>query len=447
MGGSTGTAGTSAASGSGGVSSVLGGVPLAGTTSNTAGTTAPRTGGASSGGTTSLGSSSTASLLPITGLAVFTKSRSYAAEGALVLSMRIDNKASQAVDLSAVTLRYWYQEEELGSSLVLDAGYVSIGLSGKGTVGGATVVPVSPASSGADHYIELSFTGTLAPYGDKNLNDQFTLMLTLHNPGYAGRVDVINDYSDNGGALGTNDKITLHSGGALVWGTPPGSPDHPDGGVDARPDVGVDAWPDVGAAPDGSQISTVTFSAGVAEGAMSGYGWVAMGDKDIVSSPTCGPSNTPITARAPCLASSTNWDSANALCISATIPALPVAPFTSDYDLNWGIQLGVNVSEPVGPIGRNYSTLTFNLTGTPQTTCWAVVHRAGDAPGTAYCAPVTSGTAVSITSFNTSCWNGTGPNLTAADTPKIDKIGLQVTSTSSEINVNNLCITSIVFGN
>lgn len=193
----------------------------------------------------------------------------------------------------------------------------------------------------------------------------------------------------------------------------------------------------------------MTFSAAEARGAMSGYGWVAMGEKDIVTSPTCGPSHAPITPSASCSFASTNWGSTSALCVSATIPALSSAPTATEYTENWGIRFGVNASasDPLSPIGEAFSSITFNLTGSPQTGLRAFVHRAGDTPGVSYCALVTSGKPIVLTSFNTSCWNGTGTSLTAADAPKIDKIGLEVTSTLSEINVNNLCITSIVFGN
>lgn len=229
------------------------------------------------------------------------------------------------------------------------------------------------------------------------------------------------------------------------------------GGSDARPDT-MDAMaadtartpdtntPDTAQMPDVSALYNVTFNAGVAKGAMSGYGWVTMGALDVVTSPTCGSSHAPITSVNTCLATQTNWESSNALCVSGTIPALPENPTSTDYSDNWGMQLGANASDPIGALGKSYSTITLYFTGSPQTGLRATVHRTGDPIGTTYCSLVTSGTAMALTSFNTSCWNNSGISLTSADLPKIDKVGLEVVSGQTEITVSKLCLTSIVFG-
>jgi hypothetical protein len=227
-------------------------------------------------------------------------------------------------------------------------------------------------------------------------------------------------------------------------GVPDGRPDTMDAPDAARsPDTRT---PDTAPLPDVSAVYTVTFNAGVAKGAMSGYGWVTMGALDIVTSPTCGSSNAPITSANTCLATQTNWESSNALCVSGTIPALPANPTSTDYSDNWGMQLGANASDPIGALGKTYSTITLNFTGSPQAGLRATVHRTGDPVGTTYCSLVTSGTPMALTSFNTSCWNNSGTSLTTADLPKIDKVGLEVVSTQAEITVSKLCLTSIVFG-
>ena len=82
-------------------------------------------------------------------------------------------------------------------------------------------VAASPAAPGADHYFELSFTGTLAAKGDSSQNDQFNVRVTAHTGNYQGAVDVTNDYSYNAGALGYNDKIALYGNGKLIWGVAP----------------------------------------------------------------------------------------------------------------------------------------------------------------------------------------------------------------------------------
>jgi hypothetical protein len=156
--------------------------------------------------------------------------------GQIAFSLRIDNKTAQAVDMSTVTLRYWYQDEGLGTSLVMVANYVSIGYSNLGKVTDGKAAAVSPSKTGADHYIELSFSGTLAAKGDSKTNDQFTANVTMHTASYLGAVDLTNDYSYNEGATGYNEKITLHdSNGKVIWGTAPST-----GSAVPTPDAGAD---------------------------------------------------------------------------------------------------------------------------------------------------------------------------------------------------------------
>ncbi len=143
--------------------------------------------------------------------------------GKIALTLRIDNKTSSSVDMTAVFLRYWYQDEGLGTTLVYANDYVKIGYSVAATVTGKAVAAPSPVA-GADHYFELSFTGTLAAQGDKAQNDQFTIHVTAHTANYAGAVDITNDYSyDNGAEALYEKKITLHdNSGKVIWGTAPG---------------------------------------------------------------------------------------------------------------------------------------------------------------------------------------------------------------------------------
>ena len=163
---------------------------------------------------------------PTSGLQVWVTQKTTGATGQISLNLQIDNKTSQIVDMSTVRLRYWYQDEGLGTAVQLAASYASIGYSntnlGKVTSGIAVANP-SPAA-GADHYLELSFSGTLAAQGDKATNDQFNFMVTLHTANYQGAVDVTNDYSYDNGAAGVYEqKITLYDqSGKLIWGVEPG---------------------------------------------------------------------------------------------------------------------------------------------------------------------------------------------------------------------------------
>jgi hypothetical protein len=188
-----------------------------------------------------------------------------------------------------------------------------------------------------------------------------------------------------------------------------------------------------------------TFLYGEATGPITGLGWIALGALDWVTDPTCGYYVAPITKTSPCL-DTTNWNSPTALCISATIPALPAIPLQADYDSNWGVQIGVNATiTPGEPIGRAYSTIAMSFSGSPTAGLRIELHRAGDSEATTYCANNT-GAPIPLTTFNTACWDNTGTAFTATDAPLIDKVGVQVSSTLAAITVANLCLNSITFG-
>jgi hypothetical protein len=198
------------------------------------GTTSISTGGTGSTGGTTGGATSTSTVPPpANGLGVYAKGIT-SGNGAIIIDVRIDNKTAQPVDMSAVTMRYWYQEESLGTSLVFDSNYVSIGYSMEGKVTAAKAF-TSSSGAGADHYLEFSMTGTLAAQGDSKQNDQFNIKVTVHTSSWSGKVDTTNDYSYDAGAIGYNEKITLHSGGKVIWGTAPGD----GGGGTLTPDAGA----------------------------------------------------------------------------------------------------------------------------------------------------------------------------------------------------------------
>lgn len=193
----------------------------------------------------------------------------------------------------------------------------------------------------------------------------------------------------------------------------------------------------------------VCFKDGKAEGAMTGYGWVALGMLDTLTDPTCDTDKHAIDSAHACT-TTTNWNSSDSLCITGNIPALPAMPFQSDYENNWGIQIGVNTSEPPGTtLGKSHASMAITVSGSPSTGLRAVVHVKGEPAGQAYCAELTSGQAIPMSKFNLECWNGdaAAPSkaLAAENIPNIDKIGIQVSSTATQIPVANLCLRSIAF--
>jgi hypothetical protein len=171
---------------------------------------------------------------------------------------------------------------------------------------------------------------------------------------------------------------------------------------------------------------------------LNGYGWVALAPRATLTSPTCN--GSPITATAPCM-SNMRWASDQGLCVSGSIPALSS---TADYDQNWGIEVGVNATDPAGGgLGRSYNVIFIYTTGAPTTGIRLIVHRKGDPESITYCVAFSSGTRIPFTSFNTRCWDGSGTFLTEADVPTIDKMALLIASGETQVAVSELCFSSI----
>jgi hypothetical protein len=213
-----------------------------------------------------------------------------------------------------------------------------------------------------------------------------------------------------------------------------------------------------GSSTAAANSDTVTFAAGKgANGPMSGYGWVALGAQDSLSSPVCdatgatpaGGATDEITTAKPCpeVGGKTKWSSDTALCISGKVPIV----VNDDYTNNWGAQIGVNTSDPAGDvITKTYSSVTFNYENAPVGVVMrAEIHKKGDDPGTTYCATATPGKALLFSTFSKTCWDGKPANCTfVADggPAGIDKVGLQVSAdTNSAYTLTDLCLKSIEF--
>jgi hypothetical protein len=195
---------------------------------------------------------------------------------------------------------------------------------------------------------------------------------------------------------------------------------------------------------------------GKAVGVMSGFGFVSLGALDSVSSPSCdnsesgGSASATITKATPCQGV-TKWKSSDGVCVSGAIPALPGSPVQADYDNNWGIQVGFDASAPagqtIGTIASSFKSITLTVSGAPQTGLRAEIHRLHDPNEVTYCANMTSGKSIALSAFSTQCYGGSSDvKLKEDDLPNIDKVGVQVSSGSTAISVDNLCLTRVVFG-
>jgi hypothetical protein len=214
----------------------------------------------------------------------------------------------------------------------------------------------------------------------------------------------------------------------------------------------------------------VNFCDGKAQGVLAGYAYIALGAADAATAPVCAEDPNDLTVTrlitAPpagsCDAAGktcpttghTVWNATDKLCITGSIPKV----VGGDYKGNWGLQIGVNTKDPpatdsTGTLGKTYTHMTFTTTGTVEptnTAIRAVIHLVDMAcDADPYCATMSaSGKAMTLTSFNTECWGPTtaAKTLTAADIPNIDKIGIQISSdTTNNYTVTDFCLTGIQF--
>jgi hypothetical protein len=245
--------------------------------------------------------------------------------------------------------------------------------------------------------------------------------------------------------------------------------------------VGCGSGSGGGTGGTGGSPDQVTFKDGKAQGPLTGYAYIALGIQNVATSPLCEDDpNDPndvanprqITAPDPNTCDKPNatcpttgrtvWNSPSALCITGTIPKVQGTDYTSD----WGLQIAMNSSSPPADssgnghtLGTTYSTITYDITPeaiTPTNNAVrAVIHLVSqqcyDNP---YCATIpASGAVLTLTDFNTECWNGPACTTTAClqlkatDVPNIDKVGVQISSDTGNVyTVNNFCLNSITFG-
>ncbi|WP_218030970.1 cellulase family glycosylhydrolase [Dictyobacter aurantiacus] len=128
--------------------------------------------------------------------------------------VEVVNKGQSAINLSDVTIRYWYTIDS-NQSQTFNCDYSGIGC---GNISGK-FVPVSGRTN-ADYYVEIGFTsgaGSLAAGATSpEIQDRF-------NKNDWSNYNQANDYSYNGSQLSyaPAPKITAYYQGHLIWGTEP----------------------------------------------------------------------------------------------------------------------------------------------------------------------------------------------------------------------------------
>lgn len=127
--------------------------------------------------------------------------------------LKLVNGGSSTVDLSKVTIRYWFTGESSSAGYQTFCDWAQLGCSTVKT----SVSAVSPSRTGADHYLEVGFTsGSLAVGADSG-----ELQLRMAKSDWSN-FDESDDYSRGANSSYADAaKVTVYVAGTLVWGTEP----------------------------------------------------------------------------------------------------------------------------------------------------------------------------------------------------------------------------------
>ncbi|MGW3631173.1 glycoside hydrolase family 6 protein [Streptomyces sp. NPDC005122] len=127
--------------------------------------------------------------------------------------LKLVNGGAATVDLSKVTIRYWFTGESTSAGYQTFCDWAQLGCS---TVK-ESVSAVSPSRTGADHYLEVGFTsGSLAAGADSG-----DLQLRMAKSDWSN-FDESDDYSRGANSSYADAaKVTVYVAGTLVWGTEP----------------------------------------------------------------------------------------------------------------------------------------------------------------------------------------------------------------------------------
>ncbi|NYI04510.1 cellulase family glycosylhydrolase [Allostreptomyces psammosilenae] len=149
---------------------------------------------------------------PAGGVTVRYKNNNTSATGNQIRpSLQVVNTGTTALDLSTVKLRYYFTRDG-ATGLGFACDWAQIGCA---RVTG-TFHNVTPAAPGADGYLELSLTGTLAPGASTG-----DIQVRVNKSDWSN-FNEADDYSrGTNTAYADSTRVTAHIGGTLAWGTVP----------------------------------------------------------------------------------------------------------------------------------------------------------------------------------------------------------------------------------
>ncbi|WP_328891401.1 glycoside hydrolase family 48 protein [Streptomyces sp. NBC_00316] len=140
---------------------------------------------------------------------------SSATDNQIRLGLQIVNTGSAPVDLSTVKVRYWFSSETGASTFSTYCDYAALGSSNISH----TVVTVSSPKTGADHYLEVGFTGGAGSLAAGASTGEVQLRLNKSDWSNFNEAD---DYSRaTNTAYADAPRLAAYVGSALAWGVEP----------------------------------------------------------------------------------------------------------------------------------------------------------------------------------------------------------------------------------
>ena len=134
----------------------------------------------------------------------------------VTLGLQVENTGDAALDLTTVTLRYWFTNDYGSGGLDSRCNYVPAPLDCSKVR--RAVGTVEPARVGGDRYLELAFTSGTLPAGGSTGGIQ----VQVFRSGGSGPFDQTDDFSHTTrSSLGDAPNVTLYVDGNLAWGTEP----------------------------------------------------------------------------------------------------------------------------------------------------------------------------------------------------------------------------------
>ncbi|GAA0260388.1 glycoside hydrolase family 9 protein [Saccharothrix mutabilis subsp. mutabilis] len=128
-------------------------------------------------------------------------------------TLNLVNRGATAVGLDTVTLRYWFTGDATNANYQVFCDWAVVGCANVR----ATVVKLATARTGADAYLQVTFTGGTLNAGAQTGDIQLRVAKSDWS-----QFDQTNDHSYRVSATLTDfDRVTAHAGGALTWGVEP----------------------------------------------------------------------------------------------------------------------------------------------------------------------------------------------------------------------------------